>query len=223
MREEEKMIGNIKAFGLALAATFALSAVAASIASAGITTGEVRSDGPVTLTGTETGAGGLNAFTAFGAVNKCPGSTYTGHKVQETPHKPVPNNATEVTITPNYVNCTFPVFMNGCHYEFRDATTTGGVEHTYGVVADIECPAGKQIQINGMFGCFVFIPEQTGIIGAHLKTTPVSDDIDLEGAFTNVTAKECLGKQTGSAVLHVDLTIKGHNNLKEETGVTILH
>jgi hypothetical protein len=109
------MIRNFKTLGLALVAVLALSAVAASAASA--QQGKLTSDGPVTLTGTEN-AGTTNALTAFGLTVKCPGSTYTGHKVlthtettgeptAEPPippktHELLPNGSTTATITPHY-------------------------------------------------------------------------------------------------------------------------
>ncbi len=55
------MIRNLKALGLTLAAVFAMSAIAASAASA--QQGTLTSDGPVTLYGTETGPAGSNAIT----------------------------------------------------------------------------------------------------------------------------------------------------------------
>ena len=96
-RKEETMTRILKALGLALVAVFALSAVAASTASA--QQGTLTSDGPVTLTATETGVG-QNWFEAFAAKIECPGSTFTGHKVATTPHTPISSGATEATLTP---------------------------------------------------------------------------------------------------------------------------
>ena len=67
------MIRNLKALGLALVAVFAMSAMAASASSASVT-----SDGPFTLTGTETGGTETNYLEAFGLKTKCPGSTSKG-------------------------------------------------------------------------------------------------------------------------------------------------
>jgi len=211
---------NLKILGLALAAVFAMSAVIASVASAQ-TVGVLTSDGPVTLTGTETGGAGANSFTAFGNTVECPGSTYTGHEKGSTT-KLVPNGAKEVTVTPHYVNCNFPVAMNGCDYLFRHLTTVAGVAGTYTFLADVVCPVGKAIEITGPLGCKVKVPAQTGLTGPHLTSTPLpAHDIDLTGTFSNVTATNCFGGHTAAAVLHLDVTIKGHNSLKENTGVTI--
>lgn len=67
---------NLKALGLAAVAVLAFSAVAASAASA--QQGKLTSDGPVTLTGEDTG---VNFFKAFGSEVRCPDSKYTGHTV----------------------------------------------------------------------------------------------------------------------------------------------
>jgi hypothetical protein len=208
------MIRSAKIFGLAVVAVLAMSAVAASAASAQL--GKITSDGPVTLKGTETGVG-QNKLTAFGSTVECPGSTYTGHK-KNTVSTLLASGESEVTIRPTYVNCNFPVAMNGCHYLFRDATTAGAAG-TYSVVADIVCPAGKEIEITGTFGCKVKVPAQTGKTGAHLTST--ATDIDLTGAFTNVTATNCFGQHTTTATLHVDVTITGVNAEGKATSVSI--
>ncbi len=163
---------NLKALGLALFAVFAMSAVAASTASA--QNAKITTDGEsVTLTGTETGEPLANSFTAFGQTLRCPGSTFTGHKFETTPHVPVPNNAENVTITPTYVNCVdqnekpLTVSMNGCDYEFRHATTKNPNENTYTVTVYIVCSAG-QIEIKGGF-CTVKVPAQGEKSGFHLK------------------------------------------------------
>jgi hypothetical protein len=159
------MTRNLKALGLALVAVFAMSAVAASAASAQ-SPGTLTSDGPVTLTVSETGAGG-NYLMAFGLKVECPGSTMTGHKVQthaETTHaettppvkKPlIPNGATEATLTPKYsLNCivvglNWPatVTMNGCDYNVKVGETTGAGD-TYGVSASLKCPTGAEATVD---------------------------------------------------------------------------
>jgi hypothetical protein len=113
------MTRNLKILGLALMATFALGAVAASVASAQ-TQGKLTSTGPVTLTGIETSGAGENALTTFSGSVECPGSTYTGHlvttefqttngKLELIEHKKagigknmLPSGSTTATITPHY-------------------------------------------------------------------------------------------------------------------------
>jgi len=168
------MIRNLKILGLAMGALLAFGAVAASSASAQEhphDQGLLTSDGPVTLTGEDTGEE-QNWFKAFGNEVECPESTYTGHAVKDhaettkteeetgEKHELLPSGATEVTVTPHYrqtddaetANCdvntptgtlSATVTMNGCDYEFYDFTTVA--ENTYSFLADIVCPNGPII------------------------------------------------------------------------------
>lgn len=163
------MIRNLKTLGLTLVAVFALSAVAASAASA---QGKFTSDGSATVKGTETGAnptagnvydnvltsGTLGVFT-------CNGTTYTGHAPRthtETTlgeeHALIPSGSTTATITPHVsTKCAaqvpvigsrpVTVTMNGCDYLIHLGATTGGGE-TYGVTIDVKCPPGKVIEVH---------------------------------------------------------------------------
>jgi hypothetical protein len=222
IKKEERMMRNFKALGLALVALFAMSAVAASTASAQL--GKITSDGPVTLKGTETGAG-QNRLTAFGTNVECPGSTYTGHKTN-TVSTALTSGETSVTIRPNYINCVqggnpVTVDMNGCHYNFYDATTNpvGNKEGTYSVKADIVGPCTHILVTTSL--CTMTIKKQTGITGAHLKNTPVPDDVDLTGTFSGIHAV-CGFLTTSNAQLDVDVTIEGINPVTGlNTGVTI--
>jgi hypothetical protein len=162
------MIRNLKALGLVLVAVFAMGAMVASAASA---QGKLTSDGPVTLTGTETGIES-NYFEAFAGLKvECPDSAYTGHKYTteaETTHDEktgvvkhnllVPSGATTATLTPHYneanhnclVNGTVfepTIDMNGCDYVIHlGATVTPGTD-TYAVTFDVVCPPGKEITV----------------------------------------------------------------------------
>jgi hypothetical protein len=223
IKKGKKMMRNLKALGLALIALFAMSAVVASTASAQL--GKITSDGPVTLKGTETGAG-QNRLTAFSTNVECPGSTYTGHKTNSE-SSGVVSGETSVTIRPNYINCVqggvpAEVDMNGCHYAFYDATTNpvGNKEDTYSVKADIVGKDCTHIVVTTNL-CAMTIKRQTGITGAHLKTTTVPDDVDLTGTFSGIHAV-CGFLTTSNAQLDVDVTIKGFNPVTSvETGVTI--
>jgi hypothetical protein len=207
------MIRNFKVLGLAFMAVLAMSAVAASAASAQL--GKITSDGPVTLTGSQAGE---EALTAFSSSVKCPGSTYTGHKVNSTAL--IASGSTEVTVTPHYVNCTSPVNMNGCDYRIYDATTTAA--NTYSVKADLVCKAGSAgVLISGAFGCNTTIPPQTGLAGAHITGTPAVHRIDLVGTITGIKANNVCFGETKTAQLHLNTTITGHNAEGKATGVTI--
>jgi len=216
------MIRNLKVLGLALVAVFAMGAVAASAASAA-NQGKLTSDGPVTLTVTETGAKGSdsNSLHAFGSKVECFGSTYAGHKVGGTSF--LASGETTATLTPTYnqkecrsftgaTEREATVETNGCDFVFHIGETTGGVEGTYGVTADVVCPVGNKIHV-GVWElgakhetsnrlCTVEVGAQTGLAGAHVTNTPASDDFDVTGTFTNIAATEHgLCVLTGGALL----------------------
>jgi len=208
------MIRNLKALGLALAAVFALSAAAASVASA--QQGTLTSDGPVTLTGTETGAS-ANRVTMFGAFAECPGSTGTGHKytvesettaeekAKLTHHVLIPSGATTYTLTPHLKqaneNCVLSLGwkattdFNGCDYVTHIGQTTGGVAGTYGGTVDIVCPPGKEIDwtlftnaadlTSGTVACVLHVKPQTGLTGAH-GTDTGNGTIDITGTIHGI-------------------------------------
>jgi len=244
------MIRNLKALGLAMVAVFALSAVAASTASA--QQGTITSDGPFTLTGTETGVAGSNALTAFGLKVECPGSTYTGHKYNITPHERIPSGATTFTLTPHYNdephgclvtpgNFRLTVDKNGCDFVGHLGETTGGVAGTYGTTVDIVCPAGQEITLtlatnttdltNNKLMCIQHIPPQVGLTGPHLKQTE-GGHLGLVGTVTNIKMTEtasathpilCPKKETLTAEFHADITVKGDNAAGEPTALTLSH
>lgn len=241
------MTRNLKAIGLALMAAFALSAVAASAASAQV--GQLTAPEPVTLTGTEI-AGKVNALTSpLGSVT-CPGSTYTGHAVlthsqttEGKKHELIKTPVSEVTVTPKYIECrahipilgTRPVtvLMTGCDFDIEAGETTGG-EHTYAATAQLTCPPNVEPHVEifkagsehtvGNRVCTITFAEQY-VTGAHLKhTTLPNDDIDLEGTFTGIKEKHegtLCGTGEGTASLDINVTIKGHNALGEDIPVTV--
>jgi hypothetical protein len=207
-RKEEKMLRNLKVLGIAMAAVFAMSAVAASAASA--QQGTITSDGPVTLTLTETGVN-ANFLKAFGLEVRCPGSTMKGHKVTTTPHTTIPNGSTEATLTPTFINCivaglNWPatVTMNGCDFNIKVGETTPvGTANTYGVSASLKCPQGQEVTLdiwtpgkhNGVNPpmCVIHFGElnNQNKTGPHLTDTTqggTANDIDITGSFTGITA-----------------------------------
>lgn len=67
---------DLKILGVVLAVACAMSAIAASAASGQV--GTVIADGPVTLTGTQTGEASQNQLAAFGGTTTCASAIYTG-------------------------------------------------------------------------------------------------------------------------------------------------
>jgi hypothetical protein len=188
------MIRNLKALGF-LVAAIAVSAVAAASSSAQ-TSGKFTSEGPVTLRLIGT-AGTPERITLFGIGIECPGSIYTGHKLNATPHVLMPSGATEITVTPHYINCaiastTLPVtvYMNGCDYVVQLNATTGGMAATYGATTSIVCPVGKKIEVAIFTNatkhgeskpfCIQSAGSQAGLKGLHASDTG-NGFIDLAG------------------------------------------
>jgi len=260
------MIRNLKALGLALVAMMAFGAVMASGASAQngqltpveliqteteggethIHAGKTLEE-PFTLTGEEVGAASENRLTAFGSRVQCPGSTYTGHKYEVTPHELIPYGAETVTITPHYVNCTatalgFPatVTMNGCDYGLHLEGTTGG-ETTYGVLATLECPnGGPQVHIYKLgtehkeenLKCTLTIdPNEEGYKGLH-ATDETNGHVRLNGTVGGIKVTQhegpaggCLpgGTTTEAGALDMNVTVDADNEFEETIGIGISH
>lgn len=238
------MIRKFKTLAVALVAVFALGAVVASAASA--QQGFLTSTGNVTLTGTETGVE-KNRFTAFGGFTECPGSTYTGHKYNVTPHAFIPNGEATATLTPKYKepckgnnNTVETIDMNGCDYVVHIGETTE-VAGTYGATFDVICPANKSITVTtwlsaaahtsepGAPKCTTHIPEQKGLKGAHATDTG-NGTIDLTGTLTAISATQtrisilCLpGTSTNTAEFHLDVNVTGKNEKGEATSIALSH
>ncbi|MGC1851388.1 MAG: hypothetical protein WA687_02980 [Solirubrobacterales bacterium] len=244
------MIRSLKILVLALVAALAMSAGGLSTALAqeeqGLLTSEKST--PVTLTAKETGGAGANALTAFGAKAECPGSTYTGHKYNVTPHALILSGATRVTLTPHYKqeNCIvagiwrMTVEMNGCDYVLNIGETTpiGNEEGTYGVTTDIVCPGGKSIAItmyktepkhdNDEPFCILKLKEQAGLKGAH-ATDLGNGYIDIAGTFEGIHIDKagieapffCPNQTTSTGKLDVDLTVEAVNGTGDPTAISI--
>ncbi|HEU5142423.1 MAG TPA: hypothetical protein VFU04_04615 [Solirubrobacterales bacterium] len=223
------MTKYLKALGLAMVAAFAFSAISAAGASAQ-TAGHITSDGPVGLIGTEiseASGGGPNKFTAFGSNVECD-SVYEGHKENSTPSKGtkelISSGETSTTITPKWTNCNGGrhIDTRSCDMEISDATTTGGVAGTYGVLGAIECNTpGDYIFVDATAGCDVRVFEQTNLSGAHL-TNQGGGHMRLHGTITGIHATtSCFDLTTTSASLHLDVTIKGTNAEGGATAVSI--
>lgn len=183
------MMRNLKVLGLALVAVFAMSAVAASMASADDLTSEVS---PVTLTGKQAGAG--DTFTTTAGTVKCKEVKYTATAVTPT---------TAVSATPNYPvkiknaegkeeqNCTgfgFPaeVVTNGCTFLFK----INGAGSTAGTL-DVVCPGANEITVTAASGgttkCVVHVAGQTGKGPLTYTNTGAGTtrEVDVKAAITN--------------------------------------
>jgi hypothetical protein len=219
------MTRNLKVLGLALVAVFAMSAMAASSASAQ----KLTSDGPVTLLGTQTGAAGSNKLSAFGGKTECASAKYTGHKVNVTPHEKIPSGASQATITPHYgvcntnfigINFSTTVDMNGCDYVFDLLTKTA--VGTYPVRATVVCPAGQFIKVTlyssgthtSPFCTLTITHNPAGYLGLH-ATNGTGGHINIAGTIKGIEAHKqgsfpCPGtpETTTTAELALDVTVE---------------
>lgn len=232
------MIQRLKVLVLTLVSVCAIGAVVTSSASAQIGT----SDGPVTLVGTQTGATGENAVTAFGGSTLCPYATGTGHKDSVTPHVPVPAGATAVTVTPNYGACTTlglpaTIDMNGCDYGVDPGGTVGPDEYTGKYT--INCPPGKGISWtiftsatkhleNKPFCEITTTANAEGYPGLRVKDT-TNGTVDIVGTVEGITAHKksptgsilCPSETTNTAIGHMDVTLVGRNAEGAPTPISI--
>lgn len=194
------MIRNIKVLGTALVAALAISAVAASLASADSFTAE---SAPAIYTGSQQTA---NVLTTTVGTQKCTTTTFKG-TVNAT-------STTTVSVSPSYSGCTafgFPsdYDVNGCEYLFHISPTAGVTTGTVALV----CPAGKEITItakssvtNPTLKCTIHTPAQSGLgtvtyknVGAG-ATREILFELNLTGIKYTHTAGTGLGACTsGSA------------------------
>lgn len=181
---------RIRFIGLALVAAFALSAVAASAASA--SNFKVKSGGtyPVTIKGH-----GLNdqGFHIEEATSVCTEVTAKGELKAE---------SNEETVHPEYKNCkviaggtkaTATVTTTGCNYVFFDTAVTEKANSV-----NISCESGKEIVVHleGTLACEIKIPPQTG-----LKTTTYKNEANGDVVVSaNVTG---IKSHTNCAIIKV--------------------
>ena len=180
------MIRNLKVLGLALVPVMALTAVAASSASA--LTAFTSEKAPVQLTATQEGN---HVFDAAGNFITCKKASFSGTSSS--------TSVATITFSGTYSECTFfgvavTVNMNGCAYVF----------HANGEV-DVECPTGKSIifkaTILGSF-CEVSVGPQNGLKTATYANigTETTREVTMTPNITSIayTANGGLCKEVGS-------------------------
>jgi hypothetical protein len=229
----KKMTSKLKALGLALVAVFAMSAVAASAASA--QNGIFTSDGPATLIGTPTGTEVENSITAFGKTVTCPKVIYTGHKANVTPHEAIPSGATEVTLTPHFGVCAmgaFPVTvdMNGCDFVIAIKETTG-VADQYNLHTTVKCPAGQHLVVTAFTNaaghtantpfCNLTLTENAAGYAGLKQTDTTNSTLDVTGTIEGMVLDKksntadsgilCPTEETKTGILHIDISAKDKN------------
>jgi hypothetical protein len=199
---------HIKVLGLSLVAILAMTAIAATTASADEFTAESY---PVTLTGAADENPNNDAFTTTAGVVKCPTPTYRAT---------VTGNTTTVTVEPDYSDpgCTafgFPaaIHTNGCHFLLHiEGGTSTEIKPT------LDCPAGKDITVTatsaGTNKCTVHVGAQTpgGTVTATTvgsgATREITLDINLKEIKYTHTEGTGLGKCTPGAAATGTLAAK---------------
>ncbi|HVI70064.1 MAG TPA: hypothetical protein VM656_01085 [Pyrinomonadaceae bacterium] len=178
-RKGREMTRNLKVLGLALMTAFAMSAVAASAASAQAFHFASEAEHTI-LTGKQEGS---DVFTTHAGTVTCTTAKYTGTIQSAT------KTTTVAEVTPEYSGCTafgfanVPIHHNECKYKFVAGTKESG---NYEGSIDIVCPTGKKIEITAP-GCLVTVGPQTGLkkvtfhnVGAS-ATREITATVNLTG------------------------------------------
>lgn len=214
------MIRNFKAFGLAVMAAFAMSAVGASAASA---EDLFHSDSENTfITGTSYGH---HVFDAAGASITCNHASFVGSQVGFT--------ATSITARATYTGCTFigvgvDVDMGSCAYRFHASGTVDVVDS--GGNCDEDKITFHGDAFFGLITCKVEVGEQEGLehVGYANKVENGKEHVTVTPTVTGIsgTATAKGGGCTGGAFSNGDYTtgpttVKGYSDSAHQNQVDI--
>jgi hypothetical protein len=233
-RKEDTMIRNLKTLGIAMVAVFAMSAAAASTASAA-SQGWLTSDGPVSLTGTDSTPFQITYMSE--EHYECH-THYVIGRVNVTPHGFTSESLKDLTLKPEFSNCTALVSgmiatstftTNGCDFVLHITDTeSSGV---YRTTLDMVCEVGKEIEFHLYSNkahsttiCTYKFPAQAGITGGTAKTS--GNGITLSGTFTGIhesrTGLLCGGTNTNNnAKLDLDVFFTGQNAGGASTAISL--
>jgi hypothetical protein len=228
------MIRKYKAFGLALMAIFAFSAVVAQGASAVPLTVDLPEKTAVHITGNQATQ---HKFTTPNGSVTCSTAVFDA-----TPTTEAGGAINEMTVAPTYTGCaafgfaTAHVNVNGCTYTFTTpAKIAGGVtwtptiivKHEGGVETNtgqlhIVCPAGKSIEITpttfGVSACTQFVGTQTPtsghVVGVNSGGTKTGEmDVLLETTLSGIHYTGT-GGLCGNGETHSDATYTGNSTVR---------
>jgi hypothetical protein len=181
------MIRNFKAMGLVAVAVLALSATAASGASAA-----EKFHSSIENTFVHAEQEGTNVFTVNSRTVTCTTATFSGEsKGKETAAGVF--STTTLTVHPKYENCTAfglpaTVTTEGCNYEFLEPA---GTTPTLTGNLNLVCETGKSIIINVNSGtCTVTVGTQNGLSSVSYTTETVGghEQVKVAANVTNITA-----------------------------------
>jgi hypothetical protein len=212
------MMQNLKVLGLALLAVFAMSALAASVASAeGSITG---SEETVKITATDTTKSVL-AYNATSEV-RCHGHYYIGNVDETNITNEIPHGWTDlptsaITVSPKYSEC--EAFLNGkkvgiatvtmgtCDYVLHVGTAEG---ITYHGRTDIKCESGDMT-------IDVWAPTNTTHTGAPVCTYSFSEQLGKTGGIATSSLSDIIlgGTTTGISASRKGLVCGGTSSTEE--------
>jgi hypothetical protein len=216
--KESKMIRSIKVLGLGLLAALALSAAAASTASANPTFHSEFAG--IFLTGGQTGVVANVLTTDLGEM-KCKIARFNGSQG--------PMTTTTMTLTPNYEECKVGnqnalVTLNGCRYTFHLEEQTEPVEARMG----IECPTGEEIEIDTP-ECTITVPPQNPLKEVTFTnegagtTRAVIADLNVGGIHYTEHGLGCAGATvtTENGTYTGVITVKGEDSEEHHVGIWV--
>lgn len=198
------MIRNLKLLGLALAAVFAMSAVAAQ-AAFGVDT-FTSSVSPVGVTGTGNNDGVFKITGGLGEVLSEFHCSTTSFPSVGT----VTSGASQVEVAPSYKGTNaepgnekcestlgnVKIDMNGCTYVLTGNTT--GSDNGTDATVWVKCPPNAEIQITAALGCTISVPAQTPTSGGVTYTNNVgSGDVTVTATVTGITFTTTSACQVG--------------------------
>jgi len=182
---------RIRLLGLALVAVFAMSAVAASGASA-FTTFEAETY-PVKIKGTQTNT---QEFAVNSGSIQCKKATFEGS---------ASGASATLKVKPKYEECTFAalgaatVEMNGCEYNLHAAGTV-----------DVECETGKKIVVKAAT-CEVKVGSQSGLGGISylIKGSGKTREVEVSSEVKTIAYEESSGLGCLTPGAHTNGVYKG--------------
>jgi len=213
------MVRNFKALGAVLVATFAMSAVTASAASANPTFHSEFAG--IFLTGGQTGVVPNVLTTDLGEM-KCKVVNFSGSQAAMT--------TTTMTLKPKYEECKVgatnaTVTLNGCAYTFHLEEQAEPVEARMG----IECPfAGGKIEIH-VGECTITVPSQeprktvTFTNEGEGTTRSIVADLNVSGIRYEEHGATCANKTvaTENGTYTGVITVKGEDSEEHHVGIWV--
>lgn len=171
---------RLKVVGVTLAAVFAISAVAAAAAQAGVWEAD---EYPARVTGEQTTQ---VVFTGVVGTWKCTGLKFQGELTKE---------SSLLDLAPTYEGCNWAgvlatVNMEGCVYRFTAGNTIGESSNKVEMSMGIICPAGNEVKLTLTNGCTIKFPEQTGLKSAVAENTLTAEpkmDVDMTLSLQKLT------------------------------------